>query len=84
MHGDQPFGGGHLGPVADAADMAGIAQRDGGKPRLLALLDAEPDRLRRHGLAIAELAVDHRERGRIDHDLRRLVRDHEPVFFQRI
>ena len=28
MHRHQPFGGGHFGPVADAADMAGIAQRD--------------------------------------------------------
>ena len=35
MHRDQPFGGRHFGPVADAADMAGIAQRDRGKARFL-------------------------------------------------
>ena len=41
MHRDEALGGRHLGPVADPADMAGIAQGDGGKPRLLAFLDAE-------------------------------------------
>ena len=70
---DQPFGGGHFGPVADAADMPGVAQRDGRQPRLLALLDAGPHRERRHGLAIAELAIDHGERRRIDDDLGGLV-----------
>jgi len=41
--------------------VAGVAQRDGGKARLLALFDADPHRLRRHRLSIAELAVDHRQ-----------------------
>ena len=76
MHRHQPFGGGHLRPVADAADMPGIAQRNRGKARLLAFLDADLHRLRRHRLAVAELAVDHRERRRIDHDLGGLVRNH--------
>ena len=75
MDRDQALGGGHLGPVADAADMSGIAQRDRGKARLLAFLDADPDRLRRHRLAVAELAVDHRQRRRIDHDFGGLVRN---------
>ena len=69
----QPFGCRHLRPVADAADMAGIAQRDGGKARLLAFLDADPDRLRRHGLPVAELAIDHRQRRRIDDEFDGLV-----------
>ena len=73
VHRHQPFGGGHFGPVADAADMPGVAQRDRGKPRLLALLDADPHRERRHGLAIAELAIDHGERRRIDDNLGGLV-----------
>ena len=73
MHRHQPFGGGHLRPVADAADMAGVAQRDRGKARLLAFVDADPHCLRRHGLPVAELAVDHRERRRIDHDFGDLV-----------
>ena len=80
MHRHQAFGGGHLRPVADAADMAGVAQRDRGKARLLAFLDADPHRLRRHRLAVAELAVDHRERRRIDHDLGDLVGNHRAHF----
>ena len=32
--------------------------------------------LRRHGLAVAELAVDHRQRRRIDNEVSRLVRNH--------
>ena len=71
MHGHQAFGRGHLRPVADAADMPGVAQRDCGKSRLLALLDAGLHRKRRHRLTIAELAVDHGERWRIDDDLAR-------------
>jgi len=56
--------------------MSGIAQRDRRKPRRLAFLDADPDRLRRHGLAIAEFAVDHRKRWRIDHDVDGLIGHH--------
>ena len=43
------------------------------RPDLLAFLDADPDRLRRDGLPVAELAVDHRQRRRIDHDFDGLV-----------
>ena len=43
------------------------------QPRLLALLDAGPHCERRHGLAIAELAIDHGERRRIDDNLGGLV-----------
>jgi hypothetical protein len=73
MNRHQSFGGRHLGPVADAADMPGIAQRHRGEARRLALLDTDPDRLRRDGLPVTELAVDHRQRGCIDHDIDSLV-----------
>ena len=71
----QPFGGRHFGPVADAADMPGVAQRHRGQARRLAFLDADPDRLRRDRLPVAELAVDHRQRGRVDQRLRRSGRE---------
>ena len=73
MDRDQPLGRGHFRPVADPADMSGIAQRDRGKAGLLAFLDADPDRLRPDGLSVAEFAVDHRQRRRIDHQLDGLV-----------
>ena len=81
MDRDQPLGGGHFRPVADPADMSGIAQRDRGQAGLLAFLDADPDRLRRDGLSVAEFAVDHRQRRCIDHKLDGLVGTAEPIFF---
>lgn len=81
MDRDQSFGRRHFSPVADPADMSGIAQRHRGQSRLSAFLDADPDRLRRHGLSVAELAIDHRQRRRIDHDLGGLVRHHRALFF---
>src|SRR5262249_7699465 len=59
----------HLRPVADPADVTRIAQADGAETVLLGLVDADADRLRRHGLAEAVLAVDHRDHWRVDHDL---------------
>jgi len=76
MHRDQALFRRHFRPIADPADMASITQRDHGEPDLLALFDADPDRLRRHRLSIAEFAVDNRQRRRIDHDLGRLVGNH--------
>ena len=69
----QPLGRRHLRPVADPADMAGVAQGHGGEAVLLALVDADADRLRRHRLAEAVLAVDHGDHRRVDHDLDRDV-----------
>ena len=60
MHRHQPFGSRHLRPVADASDMAGIAQCDGRKARLLALLDTGPDRKGCDRLPVTEPAIDHR------------------------
>ncbi len=76
---DDALGGGHLGPVADPPDMAGIAQRHGGEPHHLAFLDADGDRLRRDGLAEAELAVDDGEYRRVDHHFDKLVGDDTAV-----
>ncbi len=53
MHRHEPGLGRHLRPVADAADVSGIAQRDHGEAILLAFVDADGDGLRRHGLAEA-------------------------------
>src|ERR1700722_427277 len=53
--------------------MSGIAQCDRGKAGLLALLDADPDRLRSDGLSVAEFALDHRQRRGVDHQLDGLV-----------
>ena len=69
MDRDQPRLGRHLGPVADAADVARVAQRHGRQAVLAALVDADADGLRRHGLAEAVLAVDHGDHRRVDHDL---------------
>ena len=69
----QSFGCCHFSPVADAADMSGIAQRYGGEARSLAFFDADPDGLRRDGLPVTELAIDHRQRRRIDDEFDGLI-----------
>jgi hypothetical protein len=71
----QAFGGRHFRPIADPADMAGIAQSHGRKAGSLAFFDPDPHRLWRNRLPVTKLAVDHRKRRRIDHDLRGLVRN---------
>src|SRR6266481_5645270 len=71
--GSCPLRGCHLGPVADTADMTGVAQRHRGKARFLALLDPDLDGLRRDRLPVAELAVDHCQRRHIDHDFDGLI-----------
>ena len=58
MDRDQAGFGGAFGPVADAADMAGVAQRDHGEAGGAGLGDAEVDGLRGDGLAEAAVAVD--------------------------
>ena len=60
--------------------MAGIAQRHRRQTVGLALLDADRDSLRRHGLPIAEPAIDDDERRRIDNDFDFLVGNDEPIF----
>jgi hypothetical protein len=69
----QSFGCRHFSPVADAADMSGIAQRDRGQAASLAFFDADPDGLRRDGLPVTELAIDDRQRRRIDHEFDGLI-----------
>src|SRR5690606_42004968 len=51
----------HLAPVADAADMAGVADGHDRDAVLLRLVDAELNRLPRDRLAEPELAVDDRQ-----------------------
>ena len=81
MHRHQPGGRRHLRPVADAADMPGVAQGHHRQPLLPALVDADGDRLRRHGLAEAVQAVDHRQHRRFGDHLDLAVGDHHAVFF---
>src|SRR5262249_8340815 len=69
----QAFARRHLRPVADTADMPGIAQRYRGKSRLLALVDAGLHRKRRNGLAVTETAINHGQRRSVDDDLGALI-----------
>ena len=62
-----------LRPFADPPDMAGIAQRDRGKPRRLRFRDANVDGLRRDDLAEAVAAVEHGDDRRIDQARDRLI-----------
>ena len=64
---------GALGPLADAADVTGIAQRDCRKAGRLRLLHAEVDGHRRHRLAEAEAAVDDADHRRVDNTFDRLI-----------
>ena len=64
---------GALRPFADAADMAGIAQRDRGEARRLRFLNADIDGHRRHRLAKAEATVDDADHGRVNNTFDRLV-----------
>ncbi len=73
MDRDQARRGGALRPFADAADMAGIAQRDCGKAGRLRLLNADVDGHRRHRLTEAEAAVDDADHWRVDNTFDRLV-----------
>ncbi len=73
MDGDEAGGGGHLGPVADPADVAGVAQRHHRQAHGLALVDADLHGLRGDRLAEAVQAVDHRQHGSLGLDLDLLV-----------
>ena len=73
MNRDQTRRGRPLGPFADPADMAGIAQRDRGEARRLRFLDADVDGQRRHRLAEAEAAVEDADHGRVDDTFDRLI-----------
>jgi hypothetical protein len=83
MDRDQSCVGRHLGPVADPANMARIAQGHRGEAVVAALVDADLDGLRRHGLAKAVLAVDHGDHRRVDQDADRDVGHHGAVLLLR-
>ena len=73
MDRDEPSRRGALRPFADAADVAGIAQRDCGKAGRLRLLDANVDGHRRHRLTEAEAAVDDADDWGVNNTFHRLV-----------
>ena len=75
MDGHEARLGRHLGPVADAADMATVLQGHQGKAERLAFVDADLHRLRRHGLAEAVLAIDDRQHRRFADDVDGLIGD---------
>ena len=71
MDGDHALRGRQLGPVADPADMARVTQRHDRGAARARLGDADLHRLRRHGLAKAHAAIDHRHGVVLEHDLGR-------------
>ena len=73
MDRDQASRCGALRPFADAADVAGIAQRNRGKARRFRFFNADVDRHRRHRLTEAEAAVDDADHWRVDETFDRLV-----------
>ena len=73
MDRDQTRRGGALRPLADAADMAGVAQRNCGKAGRLGFFNADVDGHRRRRLPEAEAPVDDADDRRIDEALDRLV-----------
>ena len=79
MHRDEPGLGRHLGPVADPADVACVPERHHGEAHGLALLDADGDGLRRHGLAETMQAIDHRQHRRLVDHLHLAVGVHDAV-----
>ena len=70
---DQAGAHGHLGPVADAAEVARVPQRHNGHAVAARLVDSELHRGFAHHLAEAELAVDHRDRVILEDGLERLI-----------
>ena len=75
MERDLAGAGGHLGPVADPAQMARVPQGHHGHALAACLFDADLDCVFAHHLAEAELAVDHGDRIVLEDDLERLVGD---------
>jgi hypothetical protein len=73
MDRDQSSRRGALRPLADTADVAGIAQRDCGKAGRLRLLHANVDGHRRHRLTEAEAAVDDSNHRSVDKTFERLI-----------
>ena len=73
MNRDETRRRGALGPFADPADMAGIAQRDRGEARRLRFFNADVDGHRRHRLAKAEPTVEDADHGRVDDTFDRLI-----------
>ena len=68
-----PGGGGHLGPVADPAQVARIPEPHHGDALAPRLRDPELHRRLAHDLAEAEPAVDHGDRIVLEDDLELLV-----------
>ena len=79
MDGDEAGGSRHLGPVADPADVAGVAQRHQRQAHGLAFVDADLHRLRRDRLAEAVQAVDHRQHRGLGLDVDLAVGDDRAV-----
>jgi hypothetical protein len=69
VHGDETGFRRHLGPVADAADVARVPERHHGEAHGLAFCDADGDRLRRHGLAETVQTVDDGQHRRLGNHL---------------
>ena len=66
----------HQRPIADAAQMPGVAQGDDGNAVPPALVDAELHRLLADGLAEAELPIDDGDGVVLEGDLDRSPREH--------
>ena len=76
MQRDQARGGGHLGPVADPAQVARVPKGHDRHALAARLGDSQLHRGFAHHLAEAEPAVDHRNRVILEDGLERLIRDH--------
>ena len=73
MHRDQTIGRGHLGVLADATEVPGVAQPHHGDAEFGATLDAQLDCGRPDGLSHAVLAVYQQQRAGVDQHLDLLV-----------
>jgi hypothetical protein len=74
MHGNEPVPGKLLGPGADAAEMAGVADGRGADPVALDPVGGEIHSLAADHLAVAEAAVDDEERPKVGDGLGMAVR----------
>src|SRR4030095_17062123 len=77
----RPRSRGQVGPIAEAPQVSAVAQADHRDARLRGLRDADARRLLAYHLSEAAIAVDDRERVRIENDGRRLVRTQTAVAY---